>query len=90
MARKPRLEVKGGLYLPDHAAPQAQTKALVRAVENVCDVPRKDFCSPAKGARIVFAKEALILSGARCGSLSALQAGRDVPPPSIRPEVSAA
>ena len=40
---------------------------LIRAVEKVCGISRKDFCGPSKEAKAVFAKEALILSGRDLG-----------------------
>ncbi len=36
-------------------------EALLDAVEAVCDIPEDEFCGTAKGAKKVFAKEALIV-----------------------------
>jgi putative transposase len=43
-------------------------EALITAVENVCGVARQESCGKAKGARIIAAKEALIVSGRRLGA----------------------
>jgi REP element-mobilizing transposase RayT len=45
-----------------------RVEVLLKAVEKVCCLPREDFCGPAKGAKAVFAKEALILSGRHLGA----------------------
>ncbi|MFZ1699433.1 MAG: transposase [Pyrinomonadaceae bacterium] len=45
-----------------------QADLLIRTVETVCGVKREDFCGAAKAAGVVFAKEALILSGKQLGA----------------------
>ncbi|CAN5267355.1 hypothetical protein BH20ACI2_BH20ACI2_04990 [soil metagenome] len=44
---------------------EIRPEALLAAVENVCEISRDDFCGSSKGARQIFAKEVLILSGRR-------------------------
>ena len=46
-------------------------EALIAAVEEVCGVARKEFCGKAKGARVIAAKETLIVSGRRLGASAA-------------------
>jgi REP element-mobilizing transposase RayT len=48
--------------------PELRAELLISIVENVCAVPRDLFCGPSKGARYVFAKEALILTGRDLGA----------------------
>ena len=47
---------------------EVDTEALLRAVEQVSETSREEFCSTAKGARQVFAKEIFIVAGKRLGS----------------------
>ena len=46
---------------------QFSADELIAAIEMFCRVPRASFCGPAKSARVVRAKEALILIGAESG-----------------------
>ncbi len=48
--------------------PEIRSDVLIGIVESICSVPRDQFCGPAKGARYVFAKEALILTGRDLGA----------------------
>jgi putative transposase len=41
---------------------------LIAAVEEVCGVPREDFCGPSKSAPAIMAKEMLILLGLQMGA----------------------
>lgn len=43
-------------------------EALIEAVEKVCRIPREGFCGSGKGARIVTAKEVLVLVGGQVGA----------------------
>jgi REP element-mobilizing transposase RayT len=42
--------------------------ALLEVVENVCKVPRRQFCGPSKGASAVTAKEMFVLIGWQAGA----------------------
>ena len=55
---------KGGVT--DSASFDAE--ALITAVETACGLEREKFCGPGKDARLVRAKEALILVGSRAGA----------------------
>jgi REP element-mobilizing transposase RayT len=48
--------------------PEIRPLDLVRSVESACGVAAVEFCGKAKGARQVYAKEALILTGSRLGA----------------------
>jgi REP element-mobilizing transposase RayT len=41
---------------------------LMAVIEKVCQVPREEFCGPGKNARVVLAKEMLILTGCQLGA----------------------
>lgn len=41
---------------------------LIIAVENVCGVPKEEFCGPGKSSALISAKEALILVGRKAGA----------------------
>lgn len=43
-------------------------EALIKAVEAASGIPRQEFCGKGKGARVVAAKETLILCGRRLGA----------------------
>jgi hypothetical protein len=47
---------------------QFDADALVSAVERVCETARGHFCSTAKHARLILAKETLIIAGRRLGA----------------------
>jgi hypothetical protein len=49
---------------------ELDAEALIAAVERICGVARQEFCGKAKGARVIEAKETLILSGRRLGASS--------------------
>ena len=50
------------------AAAEFDGKSLMAAVERVCGIQRQEFSSRAKGALVVAAREALVLSGRRLGA----------------------
>jgi putative transposase len=52
--------------------PRVDEEALVKAVETICGLEREEFCGRRKCARLVRAKEALILVGARVGASNAM------------------
>jgi REP element-mobilizing transposase RayT len=61
-----------GEFIPK-GTPRAVTtpfdaEALIATVETVCGIHRSDFCGRAKGALVVAAREALVLSGRRLGA----------------------
>ena len=64
-----------GEFTPKGTRNTAQTEfdaeALIAAVERICGVARQEFCGKAKGARVIEAKETLILSGRRLGASTA-------------------
>ena len=63
-----------GEFTPKGTRKTVQTEldaeALIAAVERICGVARQEFCGKAKGARVIEAKETLILSGRRLGASS--------------------
>ena len=50
------------------AAAEFDGKSLMAAVERVCGIHRQEFSSRAKGALVVAAREALVMSGRRLGA----------------------
>jgi hypothetical protein len=47
---------------------EINTAALIAAVEKFCEVPAAEFCTTGKSARVVRAKEALIIAGRHLGA----------------------
>jgi REP element-mobilizing transposase RayT len=68
-----------GDFVPKGKSKTAQIEfdpeALITAVENVCGVARQESCGKAKGARVIAAKEVLILSGRRLGASATMLSG---------------
>ena len=48
--------------------PQFDAESLVTSVERVCEIARENFCSTDKHARIILAKETMIIAGRRLGA----------------------
>ena len=53
---------------PKTVMTEFDAEALITAVENVCGVARQEFCGKAKGARVMAAKDILVLTGRRLGA----------------------
>jgi hypothetical protein len=57
-----------GLKVKESRVCEFEPYDLVAAVENVCRIPREDFCGPGKSAPAIRAKEMLILIGLQMGA----------------------
>ncbi len=53
---------------PKRKQPDLDAEALLAAVESALEIPRNEICGPGKAARIIHAKETLILCGNRLGA----------------------